>query len=159
MDLVSVPRLAQVHPKLQALVKQMDVQLESRGIVFRIVQGLRTWAQQQALYDQGRKTSGQVVTDAPPGYSYHEYGTAVDLIPGLRGKDMWAPNWEPTSPDFQLMIKTGIDLGLVSGFTWVHIKDYPHFQLGGGLPDSPTEEMRDCLEKNGLTAFWEQYVK
>lgn len=157
-DQLSEIRLQQVHPKLKGLVESMDISLELKGIEIRVVQGLRTWAEQQALYEQGRTTGGHIVTNAKPGESWHTYGCAVDLIPGLRDKPDWTPNWEPTSPDFKTMISTGEGLGLVSGSTWDSIKDYPHFQLAG-LPITPTEEMSNYLQVNGVEAFWKEYVQ
>lgn len=158
MDEVSLIRLAQVHPKLQNLAKEMDVYLASQGIQIRVVQGFRTFKQQADLYAQGRTTPGHIVTDAPPGYGYHEYGTAIDCVPGIRGSTLWQPNWNIESPDYPTMVRVGTGLGLVSGSTW-KLRDWPHFQLGGELPVSPTDEMRSCLEQKGLQAFWAEFVK
>jgi peptidoglycan L-alanyl-D-glutamate endopeptidase CwlK len=41
---------------------------------------LRTFAEQDALYAQGRTKSGKVVTNAKGGQSYHNYGLAVDIV-------------------------------------------------------------------------------
>ena len=157
MDSISQVRLQQVHPQLGAIIAQMDSSLTMQGIEIRVVQGLRTMAEQAALYAQGRTTPGEIVTDAQPGYSYHNFGTAVDLIPGLRGKTPWEPNWDWQHPDFQTMIRVGIGLGLVSGSTWETFKDYPHFQLPG-LTVTPTQDMRDCITQGGLQAFWDEFV-
>jgi peptidoglycan L-alanyl-D-glutamate endopeptidase CwlK len=41
---------------------------------------LRTFAEQDALYAQGRTKPGKVVTNAKGGQSYHNYGLAVDIV-------------------------------------------------------------------------------
>lgn len=51
-----------------------------RGDFLRVESGYRTYAKQDALYQQGRTTPGAIVTHAPPGQSYHNYGLAVDLV-------------------------------------------------------------------------------
>jgi hypothetical protein len=42
------------------------------------VQGVRTFAEQDALYAQGRTRKGLRVTNAKGGQSYHNYGLAAD---------------------------------------------------------------------------------
>jgi len=60
------------------------------AISFNVVAGYRSSAEQARLYAQGRTPqeiqqrvkkfgTGGAVTDAPPGYSAHEYGLAVDI--------------------------------------------------------------------------------
>lgn len=158
MDAISAERLAAVHPRLADLVTQMDAALSQQGIHLRVVQGLRTIAEQQALWEQGRTAPGSIVTNARPGDSWHNYGTAVDLIPGLRGTPQWEPNWNHAHPDFVAMIRCGVSVGLVSGSTWISLKDYPHFQLAG-LPVTPTQAMRVYLVTHGLEDFWTEFVK
>lgn len=158
MDVISQDRLQLVHPILASTVAKMDSALVAQGIRLRVVQGLRTMAEQQALWEQGRTAPGSIVTHARPGDSWHNYGTAVDLIPGLRNTPAWEPNWDENHPDFRAMIRLGISLGLVSGSTWVSIKDYPHFQLAG-LPVTPTQAQRVYLVAHGLDDFWTEFVK
>lgn len=165
LDQISQIRLAVVHPSLAKIIATLDVALEVQGIQFRVVQGLRTLAEQAGLFAQGRTAPGHVVTYAGPGDSWHNYGVAVDLIPGLRDESgqaelPWEPNWEPQSPDFQAMIQAGIGLGLESGSSWsVARRDYPHFQLAGLPIAEPTAEMKDCLLHQGLEKFWEEFVE
>lgn len=158
MEALSQDRLQLVHPKLASLVQQLDARLIPQGIHLRVVQGLRTMAEQQALWEQGRTAPGSIVTNARPGDSWHNYGAAVDLIPGLRGTPQWEPNWDENHPDFKAMIRCGIGLGLVSGSTWESFKDYPHFQLAG-LPVTPTQAMRVYLVAHGMTEFWQEYIR
>ena len=49
------------------------------GWYVSIISGTRTYAEQDVLYQQGRTTPGPIVTNAPPGYSNHNFGIAFDL--------------------------------------------------------------------------------
>ena len=49
------------------------------GIVMKIICGTRSYAEQTALYAQGRTAPGPIVTDAPAGYSNHNFGIAFDV--------------------------------------------------------------------------------
>lgn len=53
-----------LHPQLIVLITKVLAAMEARGHPMKIVQGLRTTKQQQALYAQGRTTPGAVVTKA-----------------------------------------------------------------------------------------------
>lgn len=162
MDEVSAQRLAKVHPILAGKVAAMDAKLQAKGVVIRVVQGLRTFSEQNALYAQGRTAPGKIVTNAMAGHSWHNWGFAVDCIPGVRDVSVWTPNWNASHPDFELMIDAGVAEGLISGARWESIKDEPHFQLAG-IPASPDPAARAFLAKysrlhsEDLTQVWAQY--
>lgn len=156
MDAISETRLALVHPVLAQKVRAMAEALASGGIYIRVVQGLRTKAEQDALYAQGRTSPGKIVTEARGGYSMHNFGMAVDCMPGIRGDDPWQPNGVASHPDYKAMVAAGIAQGLVSGSTWTSIKDWPHFQLAG-IPVTPTDQMRADLAY-GLKFVWNKYA-
>lgn len=95
----------------------------------------RTHGEQAALYSQGRTTPGKIVTNAKPGYSFHEYGCAIDVVPMVNGKPLW-----------QVFISSGImhpvwarlgELAAIAGVewsgSWKGFKEYAHFQYTGGL--------------------------
>lgn len=154
MDIVSEQRLALVNPKLAVLVRQMADQLASEGINVRVTQGLRTWAEQAALYEQGRGSPpvGKIVTNAQPGYSYHNFGLAVDLVPMI---DI-GPDWNTTHPVWQRIITVGQSVGLQSGAMWRTFPDMPHFQLTGSLGISPDGVVRAAYQAGGLQKVWEE---
>jgi hypothetical protein len=61
------------------------------GYTLRITSGFRTVAEQDQLYNQGRKVDGHIVTEASGGRSIHNFGFAVDIV------DRWDEyniNWE-----------------------------------------------------------------
>lgn len=178
MDTISELRLAALHPLLQQKVRAMDAALTAQGIQIRVVQGLRTEQYQDALFAKGRTdasllaqgiTAGALarinaadpnhaneerVTNAPGGYSMHNFGLAVDCVPGIRGREPWVPNWDSKHPDFAAMIAAGEAQGLVCGATWKSIPDKPHFQLAG-IPVTPNDAMRSMLAERGLQAVWD----
>lgn len=94
------------------------------GLDWIVTEGRRTMARQQDLYDQGRKTSGPIVTKAPAGSSAHNYGLAADLAPMKDGKIWWA------APDsvWKAMADTAVKLGLTAGYYFKSIHDAPHIE-------------------------------
>lgn len=81
-DAVSIPRIAALHPKVRYEVAATIAGIEAKfpaNVKIRIVQGLRTKDEQDALYAQGRTKPGQIVTNAKFGQSFHSYGLAFDF--------------------------------------------------------------------------------
>lgn len=112
-----------LHPAIREMVTKFieDVKNEL-GIDLLVTSGMRTFEQQQALYDQGRTKPGQIVTKAKPGTSFHNYGLAIDIVPLLAGK----PNWK--SKDFARIAEIGKRIGFSWGGDWKSFKDLPHFE-------------------------------
>lgn len=161
MDANSEKRLQGVHPILADKTRQLAAQLLEHGIEIRVVQGLRTYAEQAELYAKGRSTPGARVTNAPPGSSYHNYGLAVDVCPGIPGSNPWKPDWTLKGSDGNLSTSWaairdgGTSLGLCSGATFHSLPDYPHLQLTGKLPiGKPTDEAKQLLVSKGIKAVW-----
>lgn len=81
-DQQSIPLIAQLHPEVRKYFQDFIEECESIfNVTIRIVQGLRTFAEQDALYAIGRTKPGTIVTRSPAGSSYHNYGLAVDIAP------------------------------------------------------------------------------
>jgi len=127
-DAISAKRLEQLHPKAKGIFKAFIEECEDTfGITLRISQGLRTIAGQDALYAQGRTSSGHIVTNAKGGSSFHNYGLAVDLVEmDHNGAEA---NWKY---DMATLVPIAKKHGEQWGGDWIHIKDYPHFQLSFG---------------------------
>lgn len=82
---------------------------------------------QAALYAQGRTTSGKKVTNAKPGYSFHNHRVAFDFVPIVNGKAVW-DNWK-------LFQKCGIlaeKAGLEWAGRWKSFPETAHCQDTGG---------------------------
>lgn len=153
MNQHSLDRLNQVHPELAEKIRQMADILSKENIDFEVTQGLRTWEEQDALYQQGRTTPGNIVTKAKAGYSWHNFGLAVDVCP----VDQMPPqlDWDLSHPQWKRLVEVGESLGLVSGSEWKTFKDWPHFQLTGNLPmNAPDDNTRQTYLASGLDGVW-----
>ncbi len=140
-DKVSFDRAAMLHPKVRQEVIDLIEKAESgfpANMAIRIVQGLRTIDEQNALYAQGRTTPGQIVTKARGGHSYHNYGLAIDfaLISDKDGNGSFETlSWDTSSDadhdqvkDWQEVVKVFEAAGWVWGGKFSTIKDAPHLQ-------------------------------
>lgn len=72
----SEERLVGVNPSLVAVVRRA---IELSTVDFTVLEGKRTLARQQELFDQGRTKPGKIVTWTMK--SKHLDGDAVDLVP------------------------------------------------------------------------------
>ena len=111
--------LPEVRPIGRALVQKAAL----AGIKLKVISGLRTYAEQDALYAQGRTAPGAKVTNARGGYSNHNFGIAFDV--GV----FEGSSYLPDSPKYRAAGALGVDLGLEWGGNWKTIVDQPHFQL------------------------------
>lgn len=82
MDKISLDRIKLLHPKLRAeaiqILDECETALAGRATV-RFTFTLRTFKEQEAIYNQGRTTKGLIVTNAKAGQSLHNYGLAIDI--------------------------------------------------------------------------------
>lgn len=68
----------------------------SRGIIVMIYCGARFLKEQARLYAIGRTTPGEIVTNAKPKESFHNYRIAVDYVPMYfrNEKVGWECDWD-----------------------------------------------------------------
>lgn len=113
------------HPKLQELAAKLIEECKQQGLIIKIGETLRTVAEQDELYAQGRTKPGNIVTNAPGSSysSYHQWGTAFDFY-RADGKGAYYDDGF-----FTKVGKIGESLGLEWGGNWTSIVDKPHFQL------------------------------
>lgn len=126
VSVTSQKRLAKVHPKLSQAVTAVINTLAAEGLKVEVVQGLRTFAEQDALFAQGRTKPGKKVTRAKGGQSNHNYGLAVDLCPFIGTE----PQWEDEA-GFDRIGAAGKKQGLIWGGDWPNFPDRPHLELPG----------------------------
>ena len=83
MDKITLERIKLIHPKLEKELNKIYAEiceaLDGRAEC-RFTHTLRTFAEQDALYAQGRTKPGKIVTNAKSGRSWHNYGMAVDIV-------------------------------------------------------------------------------
>jgi peptidoglycan LD-endopeptidase CwlK len=149
MDSVSEARLAEVHPELSRRIHQLA---DMVSFPFRVTQGLRTYAQQDALYAQGRTSPGSVVTEAQGGYSMHNFGLAVDVVPFVNG----VPDWNDKDAQWAELLAKAPSCGLAEGAQWRTFVDMPHL-YPQEVPASPTDAMRTLMTTQGIQAVWNAF--
>ena len=100
------------------------------GHPVRITEGYRSMERQQELYNQGRTTPGNIVTNAKAGESFHNYGVAVDFVFRKEGYNASEELW-------QTLGAIGKSQGFEWGGDWAKFVDKPHFSmtLGYSLED------------------------
>jgi peptidoglycan LD-endopeptidase CwlK len=128
VDARSEKNIATLHPKAQPYARSLIVKAKEKGWNFKITSGLRTYAEQDALYAKRPR-----VTHAPAGYSNHNFGLAFDvtLFSGS------TPVWE--SPLYASLAAIAEDMGLEWGGNWKTLRDEPHFQLRPSWADGMRE--------------------
>jgi peptidoglycan LD-endopeptidase CwlK len=145
MNDASRNRLKKVHPELAKRVTALTRALARKGHTVEVVQGLRTFAEQDALYAQGRTKPGQIVTNAKGGQSNHNFGLAVDLCPFVGGRPQWNDN-----AGFIRIGAEAAKLKLEWGGDWKKFIDKPHVQL----PGLTTAQCLKHFKKGGLERVW-----
>lgn len=146
-------RIAKLHPSLQPKAIKLIELAEAQGLAILVTQGLRTVAEQDALYAQGRTKPGNIVTWAKGGYSWHNFGLAFDIvILNAVGK----ADWDTKNPGWAVAGAIGKSLGLNWGGDWQPKKrDIPHFELPVNLT---LAQCRQLDAKGGTAAVWAAIV-
>ena len=141
----SIEKMKGVHPKLIELMKKA---ISDSPYDFKIVQGLRTAAYQNELYQQGRTRPGKIVTKLD-GYnkkSNHQakadgYGHAVDIA--VCGHYDQNGNYVKYTTDAEMFdnkklveisrhvkaVAKEMGLDIVWGGDWKTLYDTPHYEL------------------------------
>jgi peptidoglycan LD-endopeptidase CwlK len=146
MDKVSEERINLLHPKIREEVRRLyidaNLALTGRAKV-RIVQGLRTFEEQDKLFLQRPK-----VTNAKGGQSYHNYGLAIDFALLIDGKEIsWdaAKDWDGDKQADWLEV---VLLFTKAGYKWGKaFNDLPHLEKSFGY------DWRKLLEKYNKKDF------
>lgn len=130
----SLDNLKQIHPDL---VLVMTEAIKTTPIDFTITDGIRTTAEQQRLYAQGRTTPGKIVTntDGVRKKSNHQphtdgYGYAVDLYPYRYGSvQVNDANGLKIIAEHIKLIANALGVKIQWGGDWLSLIDMPHFEL------------------------------
>lgn len=129
-------KLDGVHPELVKKVGRVMNAMYALGWPMMVVSGVRSTAQQQALYAQGRTTPGKVVTNADgvKDKSNHQakadgHGYAVDCAFIDNPNTVIDETWSDSSPwtAYGACVKA---VGLKWGGDW-STPDRPHVELPG----------------------------
>lgn len=115
--------IATLVPKAQEVarrwLKAATIKANELGVEVRIIDGNRTYAEQNKLYAQRPK-----VTNAKGGQSWHNFGLAFDF--GVfKGK-----SYLGNSPHYKTLGKLATSIPSATwGGTWTKLVDEPHIQL------------------------------
>lgn len=153
VKLKSMPKIEKLHPVLVAATLALIERCYARGVNIVITQGLRTTAEQNGLFAQGRTQSElnaaglpnvkaqpdkPKVTNAKGGTSYHNYGVAIDFALLLSNGS--SVSWdtardgdEDSVADWMEVVDEANKLGFEWGGDWTSFKDLPHLQMTFGL--------------------------
>lgn len=154
IDTPTINRINALHPKIRSEVKEIVSYINTHILTgkakVRIAQGTRTWAEQAALYAQGRTKPGKIVTNAKAGESIHNYGLAIDIVlmvdtdgNGTFETASWdtVKDWDgDKKSDWIEVVNYFKSKNWVWGGDWKSFKDMPHFEktFGKSLRDLQT---------------------
>ena len=150
MDKISIERIQTLHPTIRSKAENDYLaanKLLPKNVRLRITQAIRTWDEQEELYAQGRTKKGKIVTNAKAGYSWHNYGLAIDIC------ILFDTNNDGTFETASFKVdKYWITVanylksqGWSWGGDWNTFKDYPHFELTHGF--SLSEARRRYMQR------------
>jgi len=140
MDKITIDRIKLLHPKLREeateIYEEICEALKGKAMC-RFSHTLRTFAEQDALFAQGRTKPGKIVTKAKGGQSYHNYGLAIDIVL-LVDKDgngtFESAVWDTKTDfdgdkvsDWMEVVTIFKRYGWTAGIDWKFI-DPPHFE-------------------------------
>lgn len=133
-DKITLERIEKLHPKIRDEVKKILEEANSLladNVEIRVVQGLRTIEEQNALYAQGRTKPGPKVTNAKGGSSIHNYGLALDFCLLINDNEIsWNLNADfdkDRIKDWQEVVSIFKKYGWKWGGDW-KTKDNPHVE-------------------------------
>jgi peptidoglycan L-alanyl-D-glutamate endopeptidase CwlK len=150
MDQRTLDNIATLIPAAQEKAQAFMAAIEEsnrlpEGWRVSIISGLRSYEEQEILYQEGRTRPGPIVTHAPAGYSNHNFGTAFDIgIFNADGQyiddlpDRGLMTEAEVSTYYRMLAPIGKALGLTWGGDWESIDDEPHYELNlwPGLTES-----------------------
>ena len=165
--------LKELNPIFAGLLRQLLTYAEERVLPFGIFSGLRTWEEQAKLYAKGRDEAGnivdpkQVVTNAKPGSSWHNYGLAADIVLDIDNRPGLQPSWKEFVDANQDGANDWLTLGIKGqefGLEWggVCFKkqngfiDVPHWQYRKGILSIKIAQ--DLYKQGGLELVWQKVI-
>lgn len=111
-------------PEFRTKIESIIEAAEANGITILITSGLRTFAEQDALYAKGRTEGGSIVTRAKAGQSAHNYGKAADFCI-WDGKQL---DWNAPHEKWEEVGELAESMGLTWGGRFKSIVDLPHIE-------------------------------
>ena len=161
-----------LNPQFKAAVVMLVSRCGLRGFEMRPNNGLRDPFEQARLWRQSRSIEeitakiaefeaeeagflahclrsvgpqhGEHVTDAPPGFSWHQWGEALDCFWLLNGRAEWSTKKLVGGLNaYHVYAAEAVSLGLTAGGHWKKLKDWPHVQLRPDRNPTTTLSIRE----------------
>jgi peptidoglycan LD-endopeptidase CwlK len=160
LDAHSEAKLAEVHPETSRRVHQLATLL---SFPIKVTQGLRTWPQQDVLWQEGRNPDGSyvdpihhtgVVTNAKGGESMHNFGIPVDVAPVNADGTI---DWNGKDEKWAEILAKAPSCGLAEGAKWRTFPDEPHL-YPQECPSEPDDNIRYLFTEGGLQAVWNELL-
>lgn len=163
-DQKTLERIQLLHPKLRDEASELYDEIVASltgGAICRFAYTLRTFAEQDALFAQGRSKPGKVVTNAKGGQSYHNYGLAIDIVLILdkdKNGTFETASWDLKSDfdgdkkaDWMEVVQVFKRYGFEWGGDWKFV-DAPHFQksFGKSIYELKALHTAGKVDKNGF---------
>jgi|GEM_PF-1064842 len=127
--MINSRKINDLHPRLQRICRKHMEACSKQGVMIIITSTLRDQEYQTHLYNQGRSTPGNIVTNMKQ-IGPHGFGLAYDVAPVTSdGKTIL---WDDAAK-WKIIGAEGKKLGLTWGGDWKSISDKPHFELTDGL--------------------------
>lgn len=124
----SETKLKGVHGTVRDMAIELIKKAYNQKIYVAVVEGFRSFEEQNALYAKGRTAPGAIVTNAKGGQSIHNYGLAIDFCIFDENKQ---PQWS-VNDKWKAVVRMGTGMGFESGLYW-SFYDPPHLQYTFGL--------------------------
>lgn len=142
---------ANVNQDFAGRVKQTLERARREGMDMQTDLVYRTFAQQDALYAQGRTAPGQRVTNARGGQSWHNYGLGADLVFSTANGQ---PSW-PENGNWTRYGQIADSYGLTWGGNWRN-PDRPHVEYHPGFGAGDAGQFVGNIRQGGLEAAWDR---
>lgn len=164
--------LSLLIPSFKAKVETLLTNCQTKGVVMRPYDGLRSPFSQAKLWRQSRSSEqiqaqlidfrnkganflahclesvgpqqGDPVTNALPGLSWHQWGEAVDCFWLVNNKAEWSSRRLVNGINgYKVYAEEAIKVGLDAGGLWNSLKDWPHVQLQPASSPLKVMSLRD----------------
>ena len=144
--------IEKLHPELQPIAEEFRRRCKAAGLNVLITETLRSRAEQEALYAQGRTRPGPIVTRCRYPDSPHCWGVAFDFCRNERGRE-----YVDTDGFFRKCGAIGKSLGLTWGGDWTGFVDKPHLELKKYMPNASCRWLKG--KYGAPEAFFRTWVK
>jgi len=136
-------------PYVSQQVNKVLQMMALRGHPMKVSSSYRSFSDQDDLYEQGRTTPGNIVTNARGGYSWHNYKVAVDCC---------FTTGEPfgDGQPWEVYGQVAKSFGFEWGGEWTTFKDRPHIQMTYGQDIGTLAHMGEIRAITRLTSLDEK---